>query len=321
MYCPYKQEELEVKEIEDFWPGVIAYGFPVYVNGSTGLGKTNVFLKIGADATRGIFPPGVKDGCLEEPIKAEPIRMFYVSTENPVCEIVYPELLYNDADPAMFKIQNEKNGHFILCREDLEAVMEDFAPRLIIIDAFQEHLPDGCNLSEGEHMSKLMQELENYAYEYKVALVLIGNDAKGSEGRTDANKMLGSGVIARRARSLITVKESGRERFLQVTKRIGFKKKEETLIGYRFGTNEKLEFYVNEDEVEDTSRRDKNRDRVIRFLRDYLAGGPRDREEVFHAAEKVGITRDNLYDYKDEAGVVSRPKRGDGNKREWFLKW
>ena len=230
MYCPYKQEELVVKEIEDFWPGVIAYGFPVYVNGSTGLGKTNVFLKIGADATRGIFPPGVKAGYLEEPIKAEPIRMFYVSTENPVCEIVYPALLYNDADPAMFKIQNEKNGHFILCREDLEAVMEDFAPRLIIIDAFQEHLPDGCNLSEGEHMSKLMQELENYAYEYKVALVLIGNDAKGSEGRTDANIMLGSGVIARCARSLITVKESGRERFLQVTKRLGFKKKEQMML-------------------------------------------------------------------------------------------
>ena len=41
MYCPYKQEELVVKEIEDFWPGIIAYGFPVYVNGSTGLGKTN----------------------------------------------------------------------------------------------------------------------------------------------------------------------------------------------------------------------------------------------------------------------------------------
>lgn len=198
--------------------------------------------------------------------------------------------------------------------------MEDFAPRLIIIDAFQEHLPEGYNLSEGEHMSRLMQELEHFAYESKVALVLIGNDAKGSEGRTDANKMLGSGVISRRARSLITVKESGNERFLQVTKRLGFKKKQETLIGYRFGANEKLEFYVNEDE-EEPVRKEKTRDRVIRFLRDYLAKGAHGREEVFTAAEKVGITRDNLYDYKDEAGVGSRPKKGDGNKREWFLKW
>lgn len=320
MYCPCKQEELVVKEIEDFWPGVIAYGFPVYVNGSTGLGKTNVFLKIGADATRGIFPPAVKDGCLGDPIKADPIRMFYVSTENPVCEIVYPALLYNNADPAMFKIQNEKNGHFILCREDLDDVMNDFAPRLIIIDAFQEHLPEWCNLSEGGHMSRLMQELENFAYDYGVALVLIGNDAKGSEGRTDANKMLGSGVIARRARSLITVKETDHERFLQVTKRLGYKKKEDTLIGYRFGANERLEFYVSE--AEDTDGKvEKTRDRVIRFLRDFLAKGPRDREDVFKAAERVGITRDNLYDYKDDAGVGSRPKKGDGNKREWFLKW
>ena len=321
LYSPYKQEELIVKEIEEFWPGVIAYGFPVYINGSTGLGKTNVFLKVGADATRGIFPPGVKDGYLEEPVKGEPIKMFYVSTENPVCEIVYPALLYNGADPTMFRIQNEKNGHFILCREDLDAVMEDFAPRLIIIDAFQEHLPDGCNLSDGDHMSKLMQELENYAYENKVALVLIGNDAKGSEGRSDANKMLGSGVIARRARSLVTVKESDHERFLQVTKRLGFKKKEEALIGYRFGANERLEFYVNDTETDNPGKKETTRDRVVRFLRAYLADGPHDREDVFKAAERVGITRDNLYDYKDDAGVDNRPKKGDGNKREWYLRW
>ena len=324
MYSPYKREELVAKKIEDFWPGVIAYGFPVYINGSTGLGKTNVFLKVAADATRGIFPPGVKDGHLEEPIKGEPIKMFYVSTENPVCEIVYPALLYNDADPNMFKIQNEKDGHFILCREDLDAVMADFAPRLIIIDAFQEHLPDGCNLSEGDHMSKLMQELENFAYDYKVALVLIGNDSKGSEGRSDANKMLGSGVIARRARSLITVKEMDHERFLQVTKRLGFKKKEETMIGYRFGENERLEFYVNEsgedgyfeDEKYDEGN-EKTRDRVIRFLRAYLADGPQDREAVFTAAKKAGFTRDNVYDYKKEAGVDS--DRAGGNKTVWYL--
>ena len=320
MYNPYKQEELVVKEIEDFWPGVIAYGFPVYINGSTGLGKTNVFLKVGADATRGVFPPGVKDGALEEPVQGEPIKMFYVSTENPVCEIVYPALLYNGADPTMFRIQNEKGGHFVLCREDLDAVMKDFAPRLIIIDAFQEHLPDGCNLSDGVNMSELMQELENFAYEYKVALVLIGNDAKGSEGRSDANKMLGSGVIARRARSLITVKESDNERFLQVTKRLGFKKKEDTVIGYRFGANERIEFYVNERKTDNPvmGKNEKTRDRVIRFLRGYLANGERKRKDVFEAAEKVGITDDNLYDYKEDAGVGI--KRGAGNETVWYLK-
>lgn len=314
MYCPYKQEELVIKEIEDFWPGVIAYGFPVYINGSTGLGKTNVFLKRGADATRGIFPPGVKDGFLEEPMIGDPIRIFYVSTENPVCEIVYPALLYNGADPTMFKIQKEKDGHFELCTQDLNAVMEDFAPRLIIIDAFQEHLPEGYNLSDGEGMSELMQELENFAYDNKVALVLIGNDAKGTEGRTDANKMLGSGVIARRARSLITVKQSEDERFLQVTKRLGFKKKENTLIGYRFGDDERLEFYaVGSENITKTS----TRETVIRFLRDYLADGAREREDVFMEAEKRRITRDNLYDYKDDAGVESI--RVGGNKTAWKL--
>ena len=57
MYCPYKPEELVPKDIEYFWPGAIAYGFPAYINGSTGLVKTNVFLKVMADASNGIFPP------------------------------------------------------------------------------------------------------------------------------------------------------------------------------------------------------------------------------------------------------------------------
>lgn len=321
MYCPYRQEELVVKEIDYFWPGVIAYGFPAYVNGSTGLGKTNVFLKVAADATRGIFPPGVRDGYLEESRTGEPVKMFYVSTENPVCEIVYPAMLYNGADPTMFKIQNEKHGHFILCREDLDAIMNDFSPRLIVIDAFQEHLPKGCNLSEGDQMSSLMQELENFAYEHMVALVLIGNDSKGPEGRSDANKMLGSGVIARRARSLITVKEANHKRFLQVTKMLGYKKKVETMIGYRFGANERLEFYVNEgnEDEESNGGKEKTRDRVIRFLRNYLADGPRSRDEVFKAAIRAGITDNNLYDYKEEAGVEI--KRGDGNETIWSLKW
>ena len=309
MYKPYEPEELVVKEIEDFWPGVIAYGFPVYVNGSTGLGKTNVFLKVGADATRGVFPPGVKDGHLEEPIQGEPIKMFYVSTENPVCEIVYPALLYNRADPNMLKIQNEKGGHFVLCRADLDEVMKDFSPRLIIIDAFQEHLPDGYNLSDGDHMSKLMQELENFAYDYKVALVLIGNDAKGSEGRSDANKMLGSGVIARRARSLITVKEADHERFLQVTKRLGFKKKEDTVIGYRFGANERIEFYVNEEE-------EVGGDEIDSFLINLVSGGPVSNGIVSKEGMKRGFSYKQLYRHAKTLGMEIK-RNPNGNQTMW----
>ena len=320
MYRPYMREELVIKEIEYFWPGVIAYGFPAYVNGPTGLGKTNVFLKVGADATRGVFEPGVKDGYLAKSVEAEPIKMFHVSTENPVCEIVYPALLYNNADESMFKIQKEEDGHFELCEEDLKAVMDDFSPRLIVVDAFQEHLPKGYNLSDGDNMSELMRIWENFAYKYKVALILIGNDSKGAESRSDANKMLGSGVIARRARTLITVKESGHEKYLQVTKRLGYKKKAETLIGYRFGDNERLEFYVKNAniEAEDTFKKESTREKVVRFLRDFLAEGPSNSKKVFEMAELVGFTRDNLYDYKDDAGVEIKR---EGNDSIWSLKW
>ena len=128
------------------------------------------------------------------------------------------------------------------------------------------------------------------------------------------HKMLGSGVIARRARSLITVKESEHERFLQVTKRLGYKKKEKTLIGYRFGDDERLEFYaVGSENTVKTS----TRETVIRFLRDFLADGPRERDDVFREAEKRGITRDNLYDYKDDSGVISI--RVGGNRTAWKL--
>lgn len=313
MYSPCKKEDLVEKAIEDFWPGVIAYGFPTYVNGSTGLGKTNVFLKVGADATRGIFEPGVQDGYLTEPVRADPIRMLYVSTENPVHEIVYPALRYNGADDDMYKIQNEADGHFELNIEDLQAAMDDFAPRLIIVDAFQEHLPKGYNFQDGYGMSELMQIWEHFSYKYKVALVLIGNDSKGNEGRSDANKMLGSGVIARRARQLITVKESRRGRYLQVTKRLGFKKKEDTKIGYRFGANERLEFYAYDGQDED----DYDDNAVVRFLRETLSKEQLERNVLFDLAAQEGFSDKQLYDHRKEAGVEIF---NQGSRKIWRLR-
>ncbi len=78
---------------------------------------------------------------------------------------------------------------------------------------------------------------------------------------------------------------------------------------------------MTESETDNPGKKETTGDRVVRFLRAYLADGPHDREDVFKAAERAGITRDNLYDYKDDAGVDNRPKKGDGNKREWYLKW
>ena len=309
MYCPYKPEELVAKEIEYFWPGVIAYGFPAYINGSTGLGKTNVFLKVMADATNGIFPPGVGKYALEDPVHGEPIRCFYVSTENPVSEIVYPALIHNGADTGRIKIQKEEEGHFTLCMEDLQVLYKDFTPKLIIIDAFQEHLPDGCSLSDGEHMSEVMREMEHFAYENKVALVLIGNDAKGTEGRSDANKLLGSGVIARRARSLITVKESKGERYLKVTKRLGFTRKEDTMIGYQFGDDEKLEFYLYDgcisEELEPEDEYGAG-DNAEAFLLDLLSDGSVDSKEVKRLAIEAGIAIATLNRAKKRLGIRSR---------------
>ena len=37
----------------------------------------------------------------------EPIRLFYVSTENPVCEVVYPALLYIGADESMLRFRKK----------------------------------------------------------------------------------------------------------------------------------------------------------------------------------------------------------------------
>ena len=316
MYRPFKASELAAKKINYFWPGVIAYGFPAYINGSTGLGKTNILLKVAADATRGIFPPGIGKHGLTAPKHDSPIRIFYVSTENPVREIVYPALLHNNADTSMIKIQKEEDGHFVLCREDLEAVMKDFEPRLIIIDAFQEHLPEGCSLSDGEHMSKLMRELEQFAYETNVALIMIGNDSKGTEGRADANKLLGSGVIARRARSLITVKSDGDERYIKVTKCLGFTKKEDTLIGYRFNNDGYLEFYpYGEERTEDEVSEKKVT--VVQFIQDSLSEGPLSGDDLFHIAEEKGYSKHQIY--KNLEKSKAKVKRIGAHQSYWYL--
>ena len=313
MYCTYKREELQVKDIQFLWQGVIPYGFPTFINGSTGLGKTNVMIKVAANATRGFFPPAIEEGGLAEPEKKEPIRVLYVSTENPVCEIVYPAFLHNGADENMIKIANERNGHFILCTEDLTAAMDDFSPRLIIIDAFQEHLPKGYSISDPEKMSMLIRELERFTYQNNIALVLIGNDAKGSASRSDANKMLGSGVITRKARVLITVKEEDKERYLKVTKMLGYKKKSDTMIGYRFNNDERLEFYAyGEDGFEPEKEMG-----IVPFLRSVLSENPVDGHELFLIGKENGFTKDQIY--KNLERARAKKARYEGNQTLWYL--
>ena len=310
MYCTYKPEDLKVKDINYLWPGVIPYGFPTFVNGSTGLGKTNIMIKVAANATKGIFQPEVLDGCLGITEKKDPIRCLYISTENPVCEIVYPAFLHNEADISNVRIANEEEGHFVLCTEDLTAAVEDFNPGLIIVDAFQEHLPEGCSISDGEKMSVLIREIERFTYRHNIALVLIGNDAKGSESRSDANKMLGSGVISRKARVLITVKEEGGERVLSVTKKMGYKHKAETLIGYRFNEEERLEFYAYGGEED-------NDKPAVRFLKEMLMDRAIERNELFGKAGEAGISKDQLYSSREEAGA--RIIRNSDKSTTWYI--
>ncbi|MBR2754774.1 MAG: hypothetical protein IKD64_03085, partial [Lachnospiraceae bacterium] len=87
---------------------------------------------------------------------------------------------------------------------------------------------------------------------------------------------------------MITVKESGNERYLKVTKRLGFTRKEDTLIGYRFNEDNHLEFYLYDD---GNSEPVEAEDDVVQFIRKTLSNGPIDGHDRFAIGKDNGFTK------------------------------
>ena len=111
------------------------------LQGSTGVGKTTLLVKLIADLSRGMLPPTMYKGKLQKPVVGEPVRTYYVSIENKINDTFSPlfdmfggNREYVDYQSDDDEEEENEEEQFVLGRKDIESCAIEIGAKLIVID-------------------------------------------------------------------------------------------------------------------------------------------------------------------------------------------
>ena len=112
MICNESLENVKNKEIFWLWKPFVPLSKVTLIQGDTGMGKTNLLIKILADLSHGIYPPTLYRGQLLQQVIADPVTSFYISIENGIDDTIAPLFDMMHGERKYMQYQNEKKGAF-----------------------------------------------------------------------------------------------------------------------------------------------------------------------------------------------------------------
>lgn len=306
--------ETPITTVDWLWKPFIPFGKVSIIQGDGGEGKTTLILKIAAMLTQGYLPPTMHDGHLDEPVKVEPMTVFYASNEDEISDSTLPRFIRNGGDVSRFAYSAEASEHMHLTEEDMRAVVEQTGAKMIIIDPVQAFLPKNASLSNVTAMRPIFTALSNIALETGAAIVLVGHRNK-NEGAKDIHRGLGSADIAAAVRSILLVEMDKNDRKLRTVKTIksNFDESDNSLLGIRLDAERKVYFEdLYQDElVEENEEVVSPIELAKEFIKDKLADGPVESAVMWEAISEAGISRRTAERAKQELKVKSTRTGGD----------
>ena len=325
--------ELEVKPVSWLWPERIPLGLLTYLVGDPGLGKSLLSLLLVARLSQGELASGEGNSLL-------------LSAEDSREHIVLPRLQAAGADLArvFFPPLGEDGFEQPISLPDglqrLRDLIIEVEAKLVVIDPFVAHLPEGVNSWQDQSVRTALAPLHRLAGETEAALLLIGHLNK-AEGSNPMRRIGGSIGIPAAARSVLLLArdpddpegESGSRRVLaQVKSNVGplsssidFELEPVRLPGdpevesVRLQERGSSRFTGSELLAEQAQQQPQLKlELAISFLENELAAGPRLAAEVQAKAREQGISRTTLERAKYTLRVDSE-KAGLTNGWVWRL--
>ena len=320
-------KDVKAKEVRWLWKPYIAFGKVTLIQGDTGIGKTSLLVKVMADLSNGIYPPAMFRECLQPQEKGKPLTTYYISIENGIDDTIVPLFDLLGGNREYVQYQDERNGHFVLTGDEIRECVKMTGARLIVVDPWQQFL-DNASSTDNNALRNMIREVQNAAEETGTAVVLAGNYTKAIV-RSDLTKGLGGAELNNTLRSILTVKDGNdpSERQLTVTK-MSFLGKEVTPVVFRQDEKYKISYVYddysmeNEDApVEDQDRSGDRRlskgERTAVFLREILADGPLDSNEVKRRVNESKFSMTTVNRIKE--GIVIIEQQSDKSSL-WRLK-
>ena len=318
------------KEVSWLWKPYIAFGKVTLIQGNTGIGKTTLMVKVMADLSNGLYPPTMFRKHLLPQEKGEPLTTYYVSIENGIDDTIVPlfDLLGGNRDYVQY--QNESKEHFVLNGDEIRECVRVTGAKLIVVDSWQQFL-DNASSTDNNALRNMIREVQNAAEETGSAVVLAGNYTKALV-HSDLTKGIGGAELNNTLRSILTVKdgEDPSERYLAVTKMsflgkevtpVVFRQNEEYMIRYIYDMDREYVYGTESDgdegrDVPGMEEKQGNKPRKLSrgektslFLKELLADGQMDSNEVKKRVEEAGFSMTTVNRVKD--GIVEIEQQSD----------
>ena len=190
--------DVKTTNVRWLWYPFIAIGKITLLQGDPGDGKSTMMMNLIAElSTGGASPNGQAFG--------RPQRVIYQCSEDGVSDTIKPRLEKCGADCQNIAFINEEvHSGLTLDDERIREAIQNFQPRLVVIDPIQAYLGSDSDLQIAGRARKLMHRLSLWASTYDCAVVLIGHLNK-KEGSKGLYRSLGSIDVVAAARSVLQV--------------------------------------------------------------------------------------------------------------------
>lgn len=319
--------DVEKKPVEWLWQDRFALGKLSALGGDCDLGKSFIALNIAATISRGLPLPG------EYNPYREPAGSIILTAEDGLEDTIRPRLDAMDADCARIvalrgtKLDDREQEFDLL--SDVEqlrtAITQVPSCQLIIIDPVSSYL-GGIDTHRDAAVRSALRPLAEMADEMNVAVICISHLNKNSGGNAKY-RITGSVAFTAFGRSAWMVCEdqddrTGQRRFMLPIKN-NLTEAKKNGLAYQI-INNALQWETDPVEMsaqDYISQHSPGPDPVERteaeqFLREVLADGPLNADEVHKQAKVNGISKTTLRRAKDALGIKPR-KIGYGKESAW----
>lgn len=209
--CSIVMENIEERDLEALWPGVLWIGKPTLVAGDPGLGKSLLTLDIAARITRGSCWP-----CSSEP--QEPSDVAILSAEDDASDVIKPRLRAAGADMTRVLVighveelvpsTGNVRRRTLQLDKDIAALKRELAahPRrikLLIVDPLGAYMGNADTHNNAETRAVLAQ-LAELAAELRIAILVISHLNKADNGNA-LYKVSGSLAFVAAARAVFLI--------------------------------------------------------------------------------------------------------------------
>jgi hypothetical protein len=178
-----------------WWP-YLAIGKLTMVDGDPGIGKSLLMTQIAAALSKS-YPLPDQDGKTTFATGGPHVTVM-LSTEDGLADTLKPRLEDAGADCSKVKVlthwddaNGERHPFTFFDMPILEKVLEDYHPRLVIIDPIQAYL-GGIDINRANETRPLLAALHQLAEQYQCAIACIRHPAKAHQGGKALHRGLGS---------------------------------------------------------------------------------------------------------------------------------